>query len=143
MAFTEADIRGMVTDWYQALDRHDDAADILYLLVNDGLEMRFPEMTARGHAGFHDWYKAVTHRYFDEVHAVTSVEFTEVTADRADLKVIVNWQARIWTPPAAKSQWLGFDAYQTWVVVAGKGGAPQLKTYIVDALEPMPGSAPL
>jgi hypothetical protein len=143
MAFTKTAIRSMVTDWYQALDRHDDLADTLSFLVNDGLEMRFPETTVRGHAGFGDWYKAVTHRFFDEVHTVTSVEFNELTADRADIKVVVNWQARIWAPPAAKSQWLGFDAYQTWTVVAGPGGAPQVKTYTVDAMEPMPGSAPL
>jgi hypothetical protein len=143
MAFTRVAIRSMLTDWYQALDRHDDPADMLRFLVNDGLEMRFPEMTGRGHAGFLDWYKAVIHRFFDEVHTPTSVEFGELTADRAEVKVIVNWQARIWTPPAAKSQWLGFDSYQTWTVVAGPDGAPQVKTYIVDAMEPMPGSASL
>ncbi|HEX6077557.1 MAG TPA: hypothetical protein VFZ32_20150, partial [Micromonosporaceae bacterium] len=63
--------------------------------------------------------------------------------DRADVKVVVNWQARIWNPPAPKSEWLGFDAYQTWVVVAGPDGTPQIETYTVDALEPMPGSATL
>jgi hypothetical protein len=57
--------------------------------------------------------------------------------------VVVNWQFRIWNPPAAKSLWGGFDAYQTWDVVPGPDDLPQVKTYIVDALEPMPGSAPL
>jgi hypothetical protein len=143
MAFTEKAIRSLVADWYKALDQHVDLADAFTYLVDDGLEMRFPEVTSRGHDGFADWYKAVTNRFFDEVHTVTSVEFTELTADRSSLKVVVNWQARIWNPPAAKSLWLGFDAYQTWEAVPGPHGVPQIKTYVVDALEPMPGSASL
>jgi hypothetical protein len=143
MAFTEADIRSTVADWYRALDRHDDLPTVLPYLVDDGLEMRFPEATERGHAGFAEWYKAVTNRFFDEVHTVSTVDFPELAADRATVKVVVNWQARIWNPPAAKSLWLGFDAYQTWEMVPGPDGRPQVKTYIVDALEPMPGSASL
>lgn len=143
MAFTEAAIRSMAVEWYKALDRHEDLADVLRYLVDDGLEMRFPETTSRGHAGFADWYKAVTNRFFDEVHTVTSVEVSGLTAGRADVTVVVNWQARIWNPPAPRSQWLGFDAYQTWEVVSGPDGDPQVKTYIVDRLEPMPGSASL
>jgi len=144
MAFTEAAIRAMVVDWYRALDRHLELGEALQYLVDDGLEMRFPETTSRGHAGFADWYKAVTNRFFDEVHTVTSTEVSNLTDTSADVKVVVNWQARIWNPPAPKSQWLGFDAYQTWEVVAGPvGTVPQIKTYIVDGLEPMPGSASL
>jgi len=143
MALTEAAIATMVADWYSALDRHDDLDRVLPYLVDDGLEMRFPETSARGHAGFADWYKAVTNRFFDEVHVPTSVAVTNLTAERAEVAVVVNWQARIWNPPAAKSQWLGFDADQTWEVVAGTDGVPRIATYVVNALTPMPGSAPL
>ena len=143
MAFTEEDIRAAVADWYRALDRHDDLPSVLPYLVDDGLEMRFPEVTSRGHAGFADWYKAVTNRFFDEVHTVSTVDISELSPDRAWVKVLVNWQARIWNPPAAKSLWLGFDAYQTWEMVPGPDGRPLVKTYIVDSLEPMPGSASL
>jgi hypothetical protein len=143
MALTESAIATMVADWYSALDRHDELAKVLPFLVDDGLEMRFPETTARGHAGFADWYKAVTNRFFDEVHVVTKVETANLTASGADVAVVVNWQAKVWNPPAAKSQWLGFDADQTWRVVAGPDGAPRIATYVVDALRPMPGSAAL
>ncbi len=143
MSFTEQAVRAMVADWYVALDRHVDLDEALRYLVDDGLEMRFPEATARGHAGFADWYKAVTNRFFDEVHTVTSVEFTDLSETRATVKVVVNWQATIWNPPAPKSVWLGFDAYQTWEVVPGADGSPLIKTYTVDALQPMPGSASL
>jgi hypothetical protein len=143
MALTEAAIRTMVSDWYVALDRHVPLKEALAYLVDEGLEMRFPEATARGHEGFADWYQAGTNRFFDEVHTVTSVEVRSLTATTADVKVVVNWQATIWNPPAAKSVWLGFDAYQTWEVAAGADGSPQIKTYVVDSLDPMPGSASL
>ncbi|HWS32845.1 MAG TPA: nuclear transport factor 2 family protein [Actinoplanes sp.] len=142
MALTDDGIRSLVTEWYRALDRHDDLGAVLPYLIDDGLEMRFPEATARGHAGFSDWYKAVTNRFFDEVHTVTAVDITRLDEKGATLSVVVNWQAKIWNPPAAKSEWLGFDAYQTWELVAVPGGV-QLKTYIVDRLEPMPGSGSL
>ena len=32
------------------------------------------------------------------------------------MKLVVNWQAKVWNPPDAKSKWLGMDACQTWVV---------------------------
>jgi hypothetical protein len=143
MAFDEPGIRNLVTEWYQALDRHDDLFGVLGYLVDEGLEMRFPEATARGHDGFGDWYKAVTNRFFDEVHTVQSTDVSNLTAERADAAVVVNWQARVWNPPAAKSLWLGFDAYQTWEVAPGPDGQPRIKTYIVDELRPMPGSASL
>lgn len=142
-ALTEDAITSMVSRWYQALDRHDDLQEVLPFLVDDGLEMRFPETTARGHEGFRAWYEAVTHRFFDEVHSLTRVSVDQITPDGADVEVVVNWQARIWDAPAPKSAWLGFDAYQTWRVVPGADGTPLIRTYTVDRLDPMPGSASL
>jgi ketosteroid isomerase-like protein len=143
MSFDIESIRKFTADWYRALDRHDDLPAVLPYLVDDGLEMRFPEATARGHAGFADWYKAVTNRFFDEQHEITKVEAT-VKDDEAIVTVLVNWQAKIWTPPEPTSVWLGFDADQTWVVVPGDDDSEiKIRTYIVNALTPMPGSASL
>jgi hypothetical protein len=143
MAITEDVIRTMVVEWYRALDRHDELATVLPYLLDEGLEMRFPEVTARGHSGFVDWYKAVTNRFFDEEHTVKSVEFTRFDATGADLDVVVNWQCKIWNPPAAASEFLGFDAYQRWELAFAADGTVKLKTYIVDEMKPMPGSGSL
>jgi len=143
MAITEDSIRTMVVEWYRALDRHDDLAGVLPYLIDEGLEMRFPEVTARGHSGFIDWYKAVTNRFFDEEHTVKTVDITRLDAAGADLKVVVNWQCKIWNPPAATSEFLGFDAFQTWELVVTPDGGVRLKTYTVDGMEPMPGSGSL
>jgi SnoaL-like domain len=132
----------MARDWYKALDQHVDLESVLGFLVDDGLEMRFPEGTSRGHAGFTDWYNAVTARFFDEVHTVREVTEVSMSPAEAEIKVIVNWQARMHEGRAANSSWLGFDAYQTWIVVPG-ADRPLIKVYTVDKLDPMPGSATL
>ncbi|MGW8506114.1 nuclear transport factor 2 family protein [Streptomyces sp. CLCI03] len=137
---TEEAIRSFAENWYVALDQHVDPDDVLALITEE-LEFKVPEDTFLGHEGFGRWYEAVTHRFFDEVHTVTKVE-PVIEGDRAVVRVLVNWQAKIWDPPAARSQWLGFDADQTWTVVAGPDG-PLIKQYTVNDLAPMPGSGSL
>ena len=135
-------IRKFVEEWYFALDRHDSIEEVLPYLSGEGLVMTFPEGTLRGLGEFRGWYETVTNRFFDEAHAVTSVELDWRPDAAVVAKVVVNWQARVWDPPAARSAWLGFDAYQTWLV-AVRDGEPKILKYVVDSLAPMPGSASL
>jgi hypothetical protein len=139
---TDEAIQQFAVAWYEALDRHDALESVLEMLVDDGLEMRFPEVTSYGHPGFTDWYAAVTTRFFDEVHTVRSVDVTSINGATAEVTVVVNWQAKAHDGQDAKSKWLGFDAYQTWTVTTGPVGL-QIKIYTVDRMEPMPGSAAL
>lgn len=140
---TEEETRQLVEDWYRALDVHAPVEEVLPMLAEEGLEMTFPEGTMRGLDQFRDWYDKVTHRFFDEVHTMKQLDVV-VGADRADVKLVVNWQARIWDPPAPNSVWLGFDAEQTWVVKRSpQSQRAVIVNYVVDALEPMPGSASL
>jgi hypothetical protein len=140
---TEETIERFVTDWYVALDRHDPVEEVLPYLIDEGLVMRFPEGETRGHAGFLEWYDRVIRTFFDEVHEVKEVAVHYPDGPgTATVDVVVNWQARIWNPPAARSTWLGFDAVQTWTVVE-RDGLPAIATYAVNALNAMPGSASL
>ena len=140
---TEQELWDFAADWYRKLDVHVPVGEILPLLVDDGLEMRFPEATERGHAGFTNWYERVIRIFFDEMHTLKEARIVEA-GPQTTAKVVVNWQAKVWNPPDAKSKWLGFDAYQTWVVQRSpQTGQLQLVTYIVDELKPMPGSASL
>lgn len=143
MALTGPVIQKLADDWYAALDRHVPLHEALDFLVDKGLEMHFPEGVMREHSGFAKWYDTVTNRFFDERHTVTKVD-ANINGGDASVDVMVNWQARIWNPPAAESEWLGFDADQTWVVVPDPNGpGAKIKTYTVNALNPMPGSASL
>ncbi len=143
---TEAEVRSFAEDWYRKLDVHAPLAELLPLLADADLEMRFPEETARGHGGFAQWYERVIRIFFDEIHTVKEVKLTSKLDANGQLntKVVVNWQAKVWNPPEPKSKWLGFDAYQTWVVRRSPTtGKPEIVTYIVDSLDPMPGSSSL
>ncbi len=139
---TEQSLRDFAVAWYQALDRHDDLAAIQANLVPEGLEMVFPETTTHGLDGFADWYRTVTHKFFDEVHEVRATEVTSLDRDRAELTVLVNWTASKWNAPAPRSERLNFDAFQRWTVIATPTG-PQVSRYVVETFEPNPGSASL
>jgi hypothetical protein len=132
----------LARDWYRALDVHVPVEELIPMLSPSGLKMVFPEGTLEGIDGFRGWYHDVTHKFFDEVHTVNTVD-SHAHGDHADVKVVVNWQAKVWNPPDAKSKWLGFDAYQTWKVTRAPSGDVVILTYVVDELKPMEGSASL
>lgn len=136
---TEAAVRQLVKDWYDGLDRHDPVEQLLPFLATDGLVMNFPEVTSRGLDAFKEWYHTVTHLFFDEVHVLKQVDVKLISPVHAEVVVVVNWQTKVWNPPAARSVWKGFDAAQTWSVVL-QDGTPRIRTYTVDSLTPMPGS---
>jgi len=140
---SEAEITEFAKDWYAKLDVHAPLVDLLPLLADSDLEMHFPEGISRGQAGFEAWYERVIRIFFDEVHTVKEVKAEPCGGD-VRVKVVVNWQAKVWNPPEAKSKWLGFDAYQTWIVRrSSTTGKPIVVQYIVDSLDAMPGSASL
>jgi ketosteroid isomerase-like protein len=140
---SEAEVRAFVDDWY--LDKLDSHAptDEIAAMVTDDVEFVLPETTFRGRDNFRAWCERIYNTFFDEVHTIEELSVTP-QGDRADVKVHVNWQARVWQPPAAKSKWLGFDAYQTWEVRRSpETGRLAVQRYVVDRFEPMPGSSPL
>jgi len=139
---TNLDVLNFARDWYEALDRHDPVDAVSEFLDDDDLTMRFPEGTFHGIAGFRRWYDKVINRFFDEVHRVNSVEVNFDDSGVAQVDVAVNWQARVWNPPAAASTWLGFDATQSWTVATVEG-RPRITEYAVKDLKPMSGSGAL
>ncbi len=140
---TNLEVNKLVYYWYKKLDVHAPVEEVLPLLASEGLEMQFPEGPLKGVDDFKKWYKTVTNRFFDEIHNMKMLNI-DIDGEKATVKLVVNWQAHIWDPPAAKSKWLGFDAYQTWLVKRdAKSGKAVIATYIVDGLDPMECSATL
>ena len=143
------EINAFAADWYGKLDEHVPAADIMPLVLDQGLQFVVPEATLRSRREFGDWYAGgddhpgVINLFFDEVHTLSLVDPKLEGAD-AEVKVVVNWQGRRWAAPAPRSEWFGFDAFQTWRMVRSPETArPVIARYVVDELRPMPGSPPL
>jgi hypothetical protein len=140
---TNLEVNELVFDWYKKLDIHTGVEEILPLINSSEFEMRLPEATLRSAEDFKGWYHSVTNKFFDEIHDMKMLN-VDIAADTANVKLVVNWQAHVWNPPAAKSTWLGFDAYQSWVVKRDdKTGGATISSYTVDKLDAMPGSAQL
>jgi len=138
---SEATVKKLVDDWYVALDVHAPVEDLVPYLSSSGLEMYWPEGPTFGVDEFKGWYDRVTKTFFDEVHTMKELVITP-RDDEADVKLVVNWQARVWNPPDAKSKWLGMDARQSWVV-RSEDGRPVIQKYVVDGIDLMEGSSSL
>jgi hypothetical protein len=140
---TESETEQLVRNWYLLLDVHASVEELLPLLADEELSMKFPEGTLYGQKDFKNWYEVVTHKFFDEIHELKELDI-HIEDDAASVRLIVNWQANVWNPPAARSQWLGFDAMQTWTVKrAPDTNQPVIVSYVVEELRPMEGSASL
>jgi len=141
-SLNETAITEMAAEWYRKLDVHAPMVEILPLLAEEGLEMKFPEAMLNNLAEFEGWYQGVIRIFFDEMHKLKEVS-VKINGDRADVHIVVEWHASVWKPPAAKSARIMLDADQTWVVKASKEGKPVIATYIVNSLNYHEGSAKL
>lgn len=142
---TKDEVTAMVNDWYMQLDVHAPMVNILPLLSEGELRMVFPEATLTSMPEFESWYQRVIRTFFDEVHTMKELNVA-INADgsQADIKLCVYWEASVWTPPDRFSKRLMMDAYQTWVVKrSATSGKPVVTSYVVDKLDPKPGSASL
>jgi len=139
----EAEVEELVKDWYLKLDVHAPMIELLPMLADEDLEMQFPEATLHGHEGFEGWYQGVIRIFFDEAHQVKKCD-AKISDDAADVDIVVQWEASVWNPPAAKSERIVLDAYQTWVVKRSpETQKPVIVTYVVDSMDYHEGSATL
>ena len=142
---TKQEVETMVIDWYKALDVHKAQYHTQQYVSEGELEMVFPEATLHSIEEFELWLQGVYRIFFDEVHTMQSLD-VKLSPDgsQADVKLVVRWEASRWNPPAANSERLKMDAYQTWVVKRSPtSGKPVITRYVVDELKPLPGSVPL
>lgn len=135
-ALTQEQVSAMVYEWYEKLDVHAPMVDILPLLVSENLYMKFPEVTFTSLAGFEGWYQRVIRTFFDEVHTMKELNITlSADAARADVNLVVHWEASVWTPGDRLSKRIKMDAVQSWVVIPSPTtGKPVIQAYSVDDL---------
>ncbi|MEM8831123.1 MAG: hypothetical protein AAGE96_17455 [Cyanobacteria bacterium P01_G01_bin.19] len=143
-AITQAEVQELAEIWYKKLDVHAPLEEFKPLLADSGVKMVFPEATVEGWDGFSGWYDRVIGIFFDEVHTLKEVTTTPKGDDKADVKVVVKWEASVWNPPAPTSERIVLDAYQTWEVKRSpETDKPVVLIYIVDELKYYEGSAQL
>lgn len=129
--FSQAEIDSFVRTWFQGLNEHIHVERMLPLVVDDGLEMVFPEQTLHSHADFRDWYAAVGENFTDQDHEVEAVTSHPAEGGVA-LDVTVVWRA----VQTADGTPLAMRAQQSWFLDrAPMTGAPRIVTYQVHSLD--------
>ncbi|MEW2292740.1 nuclear transport factor 2 family protein [Streptomyces sp. NPDC006743] len=126
------DVAAFVQHWYDILSSHEPVEDLLPHVIDDGLEMAFPERTLRSHADFRDWYAAVGESFGPQSHIVEKLR-THEHDGLVDVEVTVVWTAKNLSDGSVSA--LRID--QTWQLVReGADGALRIRTYHVGALNP-------
>ena len=132
----------MGVEWFRLLDQHAREVYLLPLLVPEGLVQKWPDYDVQNLGDFEGWYQRALRLFFDEIHTIKQFNVSlNADGSLATVKVVVNWDAKSWTPGDAKSKHLWMDAYQTWEVVRSSAtGKPAIKTILVDDVKLMEGS---
>src|SRR4030042_2680727 len=99
---TAVAIRKMAIEWYRKLDVHAPMVEILPMLAEKGLKMRFPEATLSGQGAFEGWYQGGIRIFFDEAHKGKRIR-SVIRGNRAKVKIVVRWAASRWAPPPART----------------------------------------
>jgi hypothetical protein len=142
-SISQSEVQALAADWYRKLDVHAPMVEVLPLLSDEVLEMKFPEATLFGMAEFEGWYQRVIRIFFDEVHTVKEVSLT-TEGESVEAHVVVEWKASVWNAPNANSARIMLDADQTWSVKrSSKTGKLVITKYVVNSLDYHPGSAKL
>lgn len=141
-------IQEFATAWFRALDVHAPVDQCWSMLSDDDLHMHFPDGEIQDFVTFRKWYDRVINLFFDEKHTIRNVEVHSATEDRADVTVVVGWQASWWKAPAAESQRVNLTATQRWTLrpcpTTRNAFGLEICAYIMeDNIEYAPGSARL
>jgi hypothetical protein len=140
----EAEVKTLAIDWYEKLTKKVPLNQYIPLLAKQNLKMEFPNgnLIVEWNS-FQNWYEQVTNTFFDQIHILKHLEVKTI-GDRAEVQIVVHWEASMWQPPAAKSQRIVLDAFQNWVVRRSlTTQLPVIQTYIVERFEYAAGSARL
>jgi hypothetical protein len=136
----EAEVKEFILNWFDKLDVHAPTSEMLPLVVDEGLVMRFPETTAYGHAGFIPWYEHAINTFFDEIHTILALRITPAQQS-AKVEMVLQWQPIVWEAPQPKSNRKNFFVAQTWELIRSPSSpALQIVTYNVDYFIPADGS---
>ncbi|MGK7886616.1 MAG: hypothetical protein AB4057_18570 [Crocosphaera sp.] len=113
---TDSEVRELADEWYAKLTDKAPVDEFIPLLSETDLKMEFPDdKRVLGWEGFKIWYQRARNSFFDQIHTLKELKVTP-SGDKAQVDVIVHWEASSWEPPQAKSERTVLDAYQTWIV---------------------------
>ena len=69
-------VHAMAVEWYGGLDRHVPEPQLVKLLVEEGLEQKWPEIHVQSLDDFDTWYQGALGLFFDELHTIKELTVT-------------------------------------------------------------------
>jgi protease I len=124
----ENKVRSFVYQWFYYFDRQVSVDNYLKEIVDDRLEIRFPEITLNSHADFKNWYKDIQDKLVSNTHTIKKLNVNTVLNDRNNVDLVVRWEARF-----KDGSTVALDISQVWDLVEQDG--IKLKTNLVKVLE--------
>lgn len=129
-----------ILEWFSLINNHEPVRKLTDKLNADDFELKFPEKTITNTEEFCDWYNTVTNKYFDQVHNVKNIDI-EISEEKADIILMLNWEARSWEPTNPYSCYTNCEIIQSWILVKDPSkNKPAIKKYIVNYLKEQKGA---
>jgi quinol monooxygenase YgiN len=127
----ESGTRDFVTEWYNKLSDRVAVEELLPMLAQIGLDMRFPGVVIRNAEQFRNWYAKVGEQFEEQEHILESL--SQMPNDNGlTLFVTVVWKAK----QKADGDRLAMRANQTWTIGrTAPDKPPVILTYEVNSLE--------
>lgn len=133
-AVSADEVRPFAARWFGLLNAHPAVEEVLPLLAEQGLWMRFPERTLQSLADFRAWWDDIGQQYRDQSHDIESVtvEGAEAAEAGRTVQVVVVWRAT----RTATGERLAVRATQRWTLARSLlSAAPVIVRYDVERTE--------
>jgi hypothetical protein len=138
---TIVEVRDLVAEFYRKVDIHAPAGEFISILAEDGLKMALAHGEISNFDDFKAWYDPLIESFFDGIHKIYDVELLSTSNTEAKAKVVLVWDAKVWIPPAARSDRISILTYTTWTVRRSpKTQKPVMAAYLVDDLKYLEGT---
>jgi hypothetical protein len=123
--FNQNAVTSFVYNTFYMFDKHVPVEQLLKNLVEENLNMQFPEATLKSKEDFKRWYAGIGENIKSNTHKVQSVDVNINANNTYSARVIVLWQAE-----SKKGEFLKFKVEQKWTLVAEQGRL-KIKEYLV------------
>ena len=127
--YGENNIKSFVYNIFAMYDYHVPVAQFYPYLVNQGLEMQFPEGKLTSHQDFEHWYDvSVGENIKSNTHTLESLQVAVLGNKTYQVDLVVWWQAE-----NTKGEYLSYHFKQKWILVEEQN-ALKIQKYIVKQL---------
>jgi hypothetical protein len=138
---TEEEVKQLILTFWKLDEEKAHLVDLMEVTAPD-LEISMGEFAWHGYRGLEDHQMGSKAQYFDEKFEPKSIS-VEVSGQEATVKSEVQWSARHWTFPAAKSDEIKAIYSHTWKVRRSpETGKPVVVLNHVDHMRYVEGYAP-